>query len=103
MVGLRMVVLYIGCFELLSRMSKLNIQDEVLDKINGMIYILYYCYGDNFSDDALVFISPNRMSTSVEETNLLQESWKDPEMKVMFTATNMPRSLVWICLTLMIC
>ncbi len=34
-------VLYTGCFELLSRISKLNIEDEVLDKINGMTYI--YC------------------------------------------------------------
>jgi hypothetical protein len=40
--------------------------------------LCYYC-GDNFSDDALVFTFSNRTSTPVEEINLLQESWKEPQ------------------------
>jgi hypothetical protein len=60
-------------------MSKLNIQYDVIDKINLMTYKLYYYYGDNFSDDALVLISPKRISTPVEETYLLQYLWKEPQ------------------------
>jgi hypothetical protein len=60
-------------------MSKLNIQDDVLDKINGMAYKLYYYCGDNCSYDALVLISPKRISTPVEETNHLHYLWKEPQ------------------------
>jgi hypothetical protein len=75
-------VLHTNCYEFLACISNTNREDKVLDKMYGIVYLIYsYCY-ENFTDNALVIASLERISTAVKEPNLFQESQEKKEEDV---------------------